>query len=124
MKRKSLFLVPIPNGIEISPEQKSSYREKVWKIVEQMAGEEILPYVEYEQIFEVDDFKQRYNARNGTALGLAHSMMQTACFRPNNYSKNSIIFLCWTQYQSRNLNTYGNHECDLGNTKNAAKGAL
>jgi phytoene desaturase len=86
-KENLFFLVPIPNGIEISPEQKSSYREKVWKIVEQMAGEEILPYVQYEQIFEVDDFKQRYNARNGTALGLAHTMMQTACFRPNNYSK-------------------------------------
>ena len=52
-----------------------------------MAGEDILPYLEYERIFEVDDFKTRYHARKGTALGLAHTMMQTACFRPNNYSK-------------------------------------
>jgi phytoene desaturase len=52
-----------------------------------MAGEKIIENIEYEQIFDVADFKKRYNAWNGTALGLAHTMMQTASFRPNNYSK-------------------------------------
>lgn len=86
-KENLFILVPIPNGITISEEEKKLYRDKVWKIVEDMAGEETLPSLEYEQIFEVQDFKDRYNAWNGTALGLGHTMMQTACFRPNNYSK-------------------------------------
>jgi phytoene dehydrogenase-like protein len=67
--KENLFvLVPIPNGIEISESQKSRYREKVRSIAEQMAGEEIVPYLEYERIFVVDDFEKRYNAWNGTAL--------------------------------------------------------
>lgn len=86
-KENLFILVPIPNGIEISAAQKSSYRDRIWKIVEAMAWEELLPSLEYERIFEVQDFKDRYNARNGTALGLGHTIMQTASFRPNNYSK-------------------------------------
>jgi hypothetical protein len=61
-------LVPIPNGITISDTQKSSYRDKIWTIIEKMAGEKIVPHIEYERIFDVADFKERYNARNGTAL--------------------------------------------------------
>ncbi len=86
--KENLFvLVPIPNGIHISDQQKSIYRDKIWAIVENMAGEKIVPHIEYEKIFDVADFKERYNAWNGTALWLAHTMMQTASFRPNNYSK-------------------------------------
>jgi hypothetical protein len=61
-------LVPIPNGIHISDQQKSTYRDKIWTIVENMAGEKIVPHIEYEKIFDVADFKERYNAWNGTAL--------------------------------------------------------
>lgn len=94
-KENLFILVPIPNGITITEEEKKSYRNKIWKIVEDMAGEDILSYLEYEQIFEIQDFKDRYNARNGTALGLGHTMMQTACFRPNNYSKklNNLFYV-------------------------------
>ena len=79
--------MPITNGIDISKEEKSSYRNKIWKIVEEMTGENLIDHIEYERIFEVKDFSQRYNAWKGTALGLGHTMMQTASFRPNNYSK-------------------------------------
>ena len=33
------------------------------------------------------DFKARYNSYQGTALGLAHTLRQTAIFRPKNISK-------------------------------------
>lgn len=86
-KENLFILVPITNGIDISDEEKSSYRDKIRKIVEEMTGENLIDHIEYERIFEIQDFKDRYNAWKGTALWLGHTMMQTASFRPNNYSK-------------------------------------
>ena len=86
-KENLFILVPITNGINISEDEKQSYRDKIRKIVEEMAGENLIDHIEYERIFEIQDFKDRYNARKGTALWLGHTMMQTASFRPNNYSK-------------------------------------
>lgn len=94
---ENLFiLVPIPNGIEISDNQKEQYKHIVRGIVEKMAGENIVWHIDTEQIFTVDNFKSRYNSRNGTALGLAHPIMQTAVFRPNNISKKlDNLFYVW-----------------------------
>lgn len=86
-KENLFILVPITNGIDISDEEKSSYRDKIRKIVEEMTGENLIDHIEYERIFEIQDFKDRYNAWKWTALWLGHTMMQTASFRPNNYSK-------------------------------------
>ncbi len=86
-KENLFILVPITNGINIGDEEKKSYRDKIWKIVEEMTGENLIDHIEYERIFEIQDFKDRYNAWKGTALWLGHTMMQTASFRPNNYSK-------------------------------------
>jgi phytoene desaturase len=95
-KENLFILVPITNGIDISTEEKKSYRDKIRKIVEEMTGENLIDHIEYERIFEIQDFKDRYNARKGTALGLGHTMMQTASFRPNNYSKKlSNLFYVW-----------------------------
>lgn len=44
-------------------------------------------HIVYQKNFSVKDFKQRYNSYQGTALGLAHTLRQTAIFRPNNISK-------------------------------------
>jgi phytoene dehydrogenase-like protein len=41
----------------------------------------------YKKLFSVKDFSSRYNSYQGTALGLAHTLKQTAIFRPNNISK-------------------------------------
>jgi phytoene desaturase len=95
-KENLFILVPIPNWITINEEKKSEYRNKIWAIVEKMAWEKIVENIEYEQIFDIADFKKRYNARNGTALWLAHTIMQTASFRPNNYSKKlKNLFYVW-----------------------------
>jgi phytoene dehydrogenase-like protein len=67
-KENIFVLVPIPNGISISAEKKEEYRQNVWKKVEEMAGEKITEHIEYEQVFEVEDFIKRYNAYGGTAL--------------------------------------------------------
>lgn len=52
----------------ISEEEKKSYRERIRKIVEEMTGESLIDHIEFERIFEVKDFSQRYNAWKGTAL--------------------------------------------------------
>jgi phytoene desaturase len=67
-KENLFILVPITNGINISEEEKSAYRDKIWKIVEELVGEELISHIEYERIFEIQDFKDRYHARKGTAL--------------------------------------------------------
>ena len=41
----------------------------------------------YKKIFTHKDFTERYNAYKGTALGLAHTLRQTAVFRPSHSSK-------------------------------------
>ncbi|PSQ47805.1 phytoene desaturase, partial [Halobacteriales archaeon SW_12_67_38] len=40
-----------------------------------------------EETFSVSDFAERYNSRQGTALGLAHTLRQTALFRPPHRSE-------------------------------------
>jgi phytoene desaturase len=125
---ENLFiLVPIPNGIEISNNQKEQYKNMVRKIVEKMAGEDIVWHIttassraepgnqkdmaesrdltlsmwskwhiEVEEVFTINDFKSRYNSWKGTALWLAHPIMQTAVFRPNNISKKlDNLFYVW-----------------------------
>jgi phytoene dehydrogenase-like protein len=94
---ENLFiLVPIPNGIEITDNQKEQYKNMVRTTVEQMTGEDIVWHVVVEELFSIADFKSRYNSRQWTALWLAHPIMQTAVFRPNNISKKlDNLFYVW-----------------------------
>jgi phytoene desaturase len=43
--------------------------------------------IEFKRIYTVENFASDYNAFRGTALGLAHTLRQTAIFRPKNFSK-------------------------------------
>lgn len=87
--RENLFvLVPIASDLQISDHEKDAYSEK---ILARMEREMNLPglrkKIEYKRIYTVDNFAADYNAFKGTALGLAHTIWQTAIFRPNNFSK-------------------------------------
>ena len=42
--------------------------------------------IEFEKHYTVDDFTADYNSYKGTALGLAHTLSQSALWRPNNIS--------------------------------------
>ena len=87
--KENLFvLVPIAPGLEYSQAQLETYADKILDVIEvEMKIPNLKERVEYRRLFSVKDFKSRYNNQNGTALGLAHSMMQTAILRPNNVSK-------------------------------------
>jgi phytoene desaturase len=55
--------------------------------MEKLAGENLKDHIIVKRIFAHTDFSNRYNAYKGTALGLAHTFMQTAIFRPKHESK-------------------------------------
>lgn len=87
--KENLFvLVPIASGLDYTDETMEQYTDF---IVEQMATYMDIPdfknRIIHKKLYSVKDFIKDYNAFKGTALGFAHSLRQTAIFRPNNISK-------------------------------------
>jgi phytoene desaturase len=75
-------LVPVAAGLEDTPEIREAYRETVLADLAEHTGVDVRDRIVLEETFTVSDFAERYNAREGTALGLAHTLRQTALFRP------------------------------------------
>ncbi len=81
-------LVPCPPGVELSQWQEDAYTEKILAMISQVCHiPDLQDRIRYQKLFHIKHFQERYNAYKGTALGLAHTFMQTSAFRPNNYSK-------------------------------------
>ncbi len=86
--KDTLFiLVPLAPGLEDSPEIRQDFLDKVLDDLEKKTGEDIRGAIEVQRIFALNDFKDRYNAYKGTALGLSHTLLQTALWRPAHKSK-------------------------------------
>jgi phytoene desaturase len=81
------ILVPLAPDLEDTPEKREKYYNKLVGHLEELAGEPIRGHEVVKHIYAVNDFKRDYNAYKGTALGLTHSLMQTAIFRPSHKSK-------------------------------------
>jgi phytoene desaturase len=79
-------LVPLAPGLEDTEELRQRYRERILDDVAENTGVDLRDRIVVEEQFCVDDFVDRYNASGGTALGLAHTLRQTALLRPNNRS--------------------------------------
>ncbi|QLG63296.1 phytoene desaturase family protein [Halorarum salinum] len=79
-------LVPVAPGLDDAPERRERYREFILDDVARHAGVDLRGRIVLEETFSVSEFADRYNARNGTALGLAHTLRQTAPFRPGHRS--------------------------------------
>ena len=85
---ETLFvLVPLAAGLEDTPELREKYYSKVMGHLEGLAGEPIMGREVVKRIYCVDDFRRDYNAYKGTALGLTHTLRQTALFRPSHRSR-------------------------------------
>jgi phytoene desaturase len=80
-------LVPIAPGLDDSAETRERYRETVLDDIAANTGVELEDRIVVEETFSVSDFAERYNSRQGTALGLAHTLRQTALFRPPHRSE-------------------------------------
>lgn len=79
-------LLPIASGIEDTPEIREKYKELVLADMEKHVGA-FRDELEVCEVFTLNDFQERYNSFKGTALGLSHTLMQTAFFRPSHRSK-------------------------------------
>ncbi|MBD3250046.1 MAG: phytoene desaturase [Candidatus Pacebacteria bacterium] len=80
-------LVPLGAGGDYKPEQLEQYAQRIIARVEQLAGESLEPHLVVKKLFTPQDFARDYNAFQGTALGLAHTLDQSLWFRPNNRSR-------------------------------------
>ncbi|WP_181691776.1 NAD(P)/FAD-dependent oxidoreductase [Natronomonas sp. LN261] len=79
-------LVPIAPGLEDTEEVRTWYRDLVLDDVAEHTGVELRDRIVFEEQFSVSEFADRYNSMQGTALGLAHTLRQTALFRPSRRS--------------------------------------
>nr|WP_176765287.1 phytoene desaturase family protein [Halovenus aranensis] len=80
-------LVPLAPGLPDTDALRERYREKILDDIAENTGVELRDRIVLEESFCVRDFTERYNATRGTALGLAHTLRQTALLRPSNRSK-------------------------------------
>lgn len=86
---ENLFvLVPSAAGFEIPEEELEAYAKKV---IETMETTMAIPFlkdrIKFQRIYSAADFTADYFSYQGTALGLAHTLDQSAIFRPNTVSK-------------------------------------
>lgn len=87
-KENVFILVPIAPGLSYDEASLNAFGDK---ILQTMAREFNVPdlkeIIEVKKTFCSKDFESAYNSYQGTALGLAHTLFQTAIFRPNTVSQ-------------------------------------
>lgn len=85
---ENLFvLVPAAPGLADGDAFREEYADKVIRHVENKTGISIKDRIKVKRIYSQRDFAGDYNAFKGTALGLAHTLAQTAIFRPATRSR-------------------------------------
>jgi phytoene desaturase len=82
-------LVPIAPGLDDTEEVRTWYRDLVLDDIAENTGVDLRDRIVFEEQFSVSEFTERYNSMKGTALGLAHTLRQTAVFRPPHRSSAS-----------------------------------
>lgn len=85
---ENLFLlIPVAPGLQDSDEVRDRYFDMAIGHLERTTGEKIREHITVKRIYSHRDFARDYNAFKGTALGLSHTLGQTAIFRPGHRSK-------------------------------------
>jgi phytoene desaturase len=86
-KELLFLLVPVAVGLNDPEEFRKQFRDKIVAHFSKIVKVDIEPLIEIEKVFSHRDFISAYHAYKGTALGLAHTLFQTAIFRPALKSK-------------------------------------
>jgi 1-hydroxy-2-isopentenylcarotenoid 3,4-desaturase len=81
------FFVPIASGLKDTKKVRNKMFNLIISDFEKKTGEELKKSIKFKRIYSVNDFKRDYNSYQGSALGLAHTLFQTAIFREKNRSK-------------------------------------
>lgn len=83
-----VILAPIAAGMDIDSKSFAAYGDRLIDSVgKEIGAPDLSKRIIYRSDFTTNDFAYRYNAQAGTALGLAHTLRQTALLRPNNIHK-------------------------------------
>lgn len=83
-----MILVPMPPGLYLTKyQEKIFYKKIINKFSELNEIRNIEKKIIVKKIFQAKDFLKDYNSTNGSAFGIAHTLFQTAIFRPKNFSK-------------------------------------
>jgi phytoene desaturase len=80
------ILVPVAPGLEDPDEVREKFADKVIQHIEQISNQDIRSHIVTKRIYSHRDFIKDYNAFGGSAFGIAHTLFQTAIFRPRNQS--------------------------------------
>ena len=75
-------LVPLAPGLEDGPEIRDRYQERILDDLAEQTGLDIRDRIVLEERACVSEFADRFNAPQGTALALAHTLDQTGPLRP------------------------------------------
>lgn len=81
------ILVPVAPDLEDTETIRAQYFDKIIDHLEGLIGEKLRDAIVVKKIFAHNDFRRDYNAYKGTALGMSHTLLQTALFRPSHQSK-------------------------------------
>jgi phytoene desaturase len=86
---ENLFiLVPVASGVMPSDKELEVYGNKILALLaKDFKIPDLQDRIVYQRTYTSKDFVSDYNALGGSALGLAHTIKQTAIFRPNNVSR-------------------------------------
>jgi len=82
-----VMLVPVAAGLHDDDTVRESYTNQMLDYLERLVGEEVRSSLTVCKPFSHRDFSRVFNAYQGTALGVSHTLMQTAVFRPRQQSK-------------------------------------
>jgi phytoene desaturase len=85
---ENLFiLVPVAPGLDDSDAIGQRFSDKILSHLEALLEVKLTDSIVVQHITTQRDFKQAYNLYKGTAMGLAHTLLQSALFRPSHRSK-------------------------------------
>ena len=86
---ENLFvLVPTAPGLQATSKAIEEYSDRTLATLERVMGvPDLRTRICYQRTFTWTDFEARYHNYRGSALGLAHTLRQSAIWRPNNRSR-------------------------------------
>ncbi|MDY6907261.1 MAG: phytoene desaturase family protein [Chloroflexota bacterium] len=93
-----LISVPVAPGLDDGDGRREQFADQVLAHLEGLVGERIRDSIAVKRIYSHRDFKRDYHAYGGTAMGLAHTLSQTALFRPSHRSRKARNLFYTGQY--------------------------
>jgi len=85
---ENLFiLVPVAPGLDDGGAIRKQFSDRILSHLEGLLGVQLTDAIAVKHIVAQRDFQQAYNLYKGTAMGLAHTLLQSALFRPSHRSK-------------------------------------